>query len=67
MKQVFKDLVKKGVLFEMHMLNNDKNTFGLKWGESKKARTLGFKRNEVIKALDWAENNQKEAMKMLGF
>ncbi len=40
-------------------------TYGLKWGEGKIARQMGFKRDDVIKALDWADANNSEAEKVL--
>ena len=66
MKNYFKQLKKAGILFEIHTTNK-LYCFGLKWGQSKIARQLKFKKKDVIKALDWANNNPKIALKILGF
>ena len=42
-----------------------KLTYGLKWGEGRVAEIMGFKRKDVIKALDWADANNEEAEKVL--
>ena len=42
-----------------------KLTYGLKWGEGRVAEIMGFKRKDIIKALDWADANNEEAEKVL--
>ena len=42
-----------------------KNMYGLKWGEGKMARLIGMKRKDTINALNWADNNNKEAEEII--
>ena len=42
-----------------------KNMYGLKWGEGKMARLIGMERKDVISALEWADNNNKEAEEII--
>ena len=72
MKNYFKKIAKK-LHLEIHCCGDwkkgekidDKLTYGLKWGEGKVARLMGFKRRDVIRALDWADTNNREAEKVL--
>jgi len=61
MKAYLKEMIDAGIRFEIHeTANNVISCIGLKWGDSRLARTLGFKRNDVIKALDYAESHWQE-------
>lgn len=72
MKNYFKKIAKK-LHLEIHCCGDWKKgekidgklTYGLKWGEGKVARLMGFKRRDVIRALDWADTNNREAEKVL--
>ena len=52
-------------MFEVHF-QGDKKRVGLKYGESKYLETLGFKRKEQIKMLDFMQDNPKKLKKLLG-
>ena len=54
-------MLSAGLRFDIY---GDYSTIGLAWGESKKARGLGFARKDVIKALGWAETHKKESAKI---
>mgnify|MGYP001564616312 CR=1 FL=1 len=65
MKEYLQKLIDAGIGFEVHD-SPAAILFGLQWGQSKVARILGFKRKDVIAALNWADKNPKEAIKILG-
>lgn len=64
MKEYLQKMIDAGLKFEIHEISNGKLLFGLQWGQSKVARILGFKRKDTIRALNWADDNYKEAEKM---
>ena len=60
-KEYLKEMLDARLCFEIHeFANGNMSCVGLRWGESKLARMLGFKRNDVIKALDYAETYWQE-------
>ncbi len=65
MKSIFKKLVQSPIIIEIIETPSGDKLFGLKWGESKVATILGFKRKDTIKALDWADKNPIEAMDII--
>lgn len=59
-------MIDSNIGIEIHELHNN-CLFGLQWGQAKQARQMGFKRKDVISALNWADNNQKEALLLCGY
>jgi len=53
--------------FEVHTSGVKLMGVGLKWGESKRLQSLGFKRKEQIKLLDTLQDNPKKAKKLIGY
>ena len=66
MENNFKEIAESSVIIEVHETPGGVFLFGLKWGEGRRARLLGFKRRNVIDALNWADKNPKVAMGLLG-
>ena len=63
MRDNFKKMAEK-LNLEIHEIGN-KKMYGLKWGEGRVAEIMGFKRKDVIKALDWADEHNEEAEQVL--
>lgn len=64
MEKTFKEMCE---LLNIEVLIFDENQkyYSLKWGEGTTAKILGFKRQDIIKALNWADKNNNEADKII--
>lgn len=64
-KKRLKEFAQSG-LFDVHTSGDKIMSIGLQKGDSKYWETLGYKRKEQIKMLDFMQDNPKQLKKLLG-